>query len=279
MKAAAFAYERPTDLSTALALVARADGTAKIIAGGQSLGPMLNLRLVEPDLVIDISGLSELKFAERRGNELVIGACVTHGDIEDGRIPDVTRGAMQRVASAIAYRAVRNRGTIGGSLSHADPAADWISALSALGAKVSLRSAAGARDLLVEEFITGALESALHPGEILEAVRVPAMTPSARWGYVKACRKSGEFAHAMAAVLIDPERATARAVIGALDAAPIVLRDAAELFGGRITGDFKQQFDARVADAILTKAGVANAADRHIHVTVLRRAITEAASA
>ena len=279
MKAAAFAYERPTDLSAALALVARADGTAKIIAGGQSLGPMLNLRLVEPDLVIDISGLSELKFAERRGNELVIGACVTHGDIEDGRIPDVTRGAMQRVAGAIAYRAVRNRGTIGGSLSHADPAADWISALSALGAKVSLRSAAGARDLLVEEFITGALESALHPGEILEAVRVPAMTPSARWGYVKACRKSGEFAHAMAAVLIDREQATARAVIGALDAAPIVLRDAAELFGGRITGDFKQQFDARVADAILTKAGVANAADRHIHVTVLRRAITEAASA
>ena len=279
MKAAAFAYERPTDLSAALALVARADGTAKIIAGGQSLGPMLNLRLVEPDLVIDISGLSELKFAERRGTELVIGACVTHGDIEDGRIPDVTRGAMQRVASAIAYRAVRNRGTIGGSLSHADPAADWTSALSALGAKVSLRSAAGARDLLVEEFITGALESALNPGEILEAVRVPAMTRSARWGYVKACRKSGEFAHAMAAVLIDPEQATARAVIGALDAAPIVLRDAAELFGGRITGDFKQQFDARVADAILTKAGVANAADRHIHVTVLRRAINEAASA
>ena len=279
MKAAAFAYERPTDLSAALALVARTDGTAKIIAGGQSLGPMLNLRLVEPDLVIDISGLSELKFAERRGNELVIGACVTHGDIEDGRIPDVTRGAMQRVASAIAYRGVRNRGTIGGSLSHADPAADWISALSALGAKVSLRSAAGARDLLVEEFITGALESALNPGEILEAVRVPAMTRSARWGYVKACRKSGEFAHAMAAVLIDPEQATARAVIGALDAAPIVLRDAAELFGGRITGDFKQQFDARVADAILTKAGVANAADRHIHVTVLRRAINEAASA
>jgi carbon-monoxide dehydrogenase medium subunit len=279
MKAAAFAYERPTDLTAALASMAKAGGTARIMAGGQSLGPMLNLRLVEPDLIIDISGLSELKFAERRGDELVIGACVTHGDIEDGRIPDVTRGAMQRVAGAIAYRAVRNRGTIGGSLSHADPAADWVSALSALGAKVTLRSAEGARDLLIEEFVTGALESALQEGEILEAVRVPAMTPSARWGYVKACRKSGEFAHAIAAVLIDPEQATARAVIGALQAAPIVLNDAAALFGGRITGDFGQQFDARVADAILTKAGVANAADRHIHVTVLRRAVNEAASA
>jgi len=279
MKAAAFAYERPTDLGTALALMTSADGTAKIIAGGQSLGPMLNLRLVEPDLVIDISALSELKWAERRGDELVIGACVTHGDIEDSRIPDVTRGAMQRVAGAIAYRAVRNRGTIGGSLSHADPAADWVSALSALGARVTLRSAAGTRDLLIEEFVTGALESALRPGEIVEAVRVPAMTPSARWGYIKACRKSGEFAHAIAAVLIDPELATARVVIGALAAAPVVLGDAAALFGGRITGDFKQQFDARVADALLIEAGVENAADRHIHVTVLRRAINEAASA
>jgi carbon-monoxide dehydrogenase medium subunit len=278
MKAAAFAYERPTDVSTALALMTKAGGTAKIIAGGQSLGPMLNLRLVEPDMIIDISGLSELKRAERDGDELVIGACVTHGDIEDGRIPDVTRGAMQRVASAIAYRAVRNRGTIGGSLSHADPAADWVSSLSGLGARVTLRSAAGVRDLAIEKFITGALESALQPGEIVEAVRVPVMASSARWGYVKACRKIGEFAHAIAAVLIDPERATARVVLGALEAAPIVLSDASALFGGRVTGDFKQHFDARAADAVLMKAGVADAVDRHIHVAVLGRAINEAAA-
>ena len=278
MKAAAFAYERPTDLDTALALMAKADGTIKIIAGGQSLGPMLNLRLVEPDTIIDISGLAELKRAERDGDELVIGACVTHGDIEDGRIPDVTRGAMQRVASAIAYRAVRNRGTIGGSLSHADPAADWVSSLSGLGARVTLRSATGVRNLPIDKFITGALESALQPGEIVEAVRVPVMTPSAQWGYVKACRKIGEFAHAIAAVLIDPERATARIVLGALEAAPIVLSDPSALFDGRVTGDFKHHFDPRAADAVLIKAGVANAADRHIHVAVLGRAIDEAAA-
>jgi carbon-monoxide dehydrogenase medium subunit len=278
MKAAAFAYERPSDLKTALALTAETDGSSKIIAGGQSLGPMLNFRLVEPDMIIDIAGLSELKQAERNGDELVIGACITHGDIEDGRIPDVTRGAMQRVASAIAYRAVRNRGTIAGSLCHADPAADWVSALSALGATVMLRSLAGARNLAIEKFVTGALESALRPGEIVEAVRVPVMAPSARWGYVKACRKPGEFAHAIAAVVIDPEAATARAVIGAVEAAPVVLGDAAELFGGLVTGDFGRQFDARVADAILLKAGIANAADRHIHVAVLRRAIAEAAA-
>jgi aerobic carbon-monoxide dehydrogenase medium subunit len=278
MKAAAFAYQRPSELSDVLALMGKTDGVIKIIAGGQSLGPMLNLRLVEPDLVVDITGLSELKQAGRSGDELVIGACVTHGDIEDGRIPDVTRGAMQRVAGAIAYRAVRNRGTIGGSLSHADPAADWVSALAALDARVTLRSLAGVRHLAIAEFVTGALESALQPGEIVEAVRVPVMTPSACWGYVKACRKTGEFAHAIAAVMIDPERETARIVIGALDAAPIVLGDATALFGGRITGDFKRQFDARAADAILVKAGIASAVDRHIHVAVLRRAVNEASA-
>jgi aerobic carbon-monoxide dehydrogenase medium subunit len=278
MKAAAFAYERPSDLNAALSLIAKTNGITKIIAGGQSLGPMLNLRLVEPDMIVDITGLSELKHAERSGDELVIGACITHGDIEDGRIPDVTGGAMQRVAGAIAYRAVRNRGTIGGSLSHADPAADWVSALSALGATVVLRSVAGIRDLAVEEFVTGALESALRPGEIVEAVRVPVMAPSACWGYVKASRKPGEFAHAIAAVVIDPESATARAVVGALNAAPIALGDAAALFGGRVTGDFKQQFDAHVADEILIKAGIASPADRHVHITVLRRAINEASA-
>src|SRR5260370_20849005 len=102
--------------------MANAAGMTKIIAGGQSLGPMLNLRLVEPDLIVDISGLSELKQAERRGDELVIGACITHGDIEDGRIPDVTRGAMHPAPGAIPSRPLRHPGTLGGSLRPTHPA-------------------------------------------------------------------------------------------------------------------------------------------------------------
>jgi carbon-monoxide dehydrogenase medium subunit len=277
MKPAPFAYERPRDLPAALAIL-ESETSARIIAGGQSLGPMLNLRLVEPELIVDIAGLAELKQAEHRGDELVLGACVTHADIEDGRIPDVTRGAMRAVAANIAYRAVRNRGTVGGSLSHADPAADWISALSALGAKLTLRSRAGVRTVAMEEFIVGALESALRPGEIVETIRVPAMPASAHWGYVKSCRKTGEFAHAIGAILIDPAAGCARVVIGAIDAAPIVITNAAELFGGRITGDYKERFDARVADALLAKAGVSNPVHRHIHVSVLKRAVREAAA-
>jgi carbon-monoxide dehydrogenase medium subunit len=277
MKPAPFAYERPRDLPAALAAMAN-DGVVKIIAGGQSLGPMLNLRLVAPDLIVDIAGLAELKHVERVGDDLVIGACVTHADVEDGRIPDVTRGAMQRVAAAIAYRAVRNRGTIGGSLSHADPSADWVSSLSALGATLTLRNSAGTRRVAMKDFIVGALESVLRPGEMIESVRVPAMAASARWGYVKACRKTGEFAHAIGAVLIDPDAGSARIVIGAVEAAPLVIDDAAELFGGRVASDFGRKFDPRVADALLVKAGIADAADRHIHVTVLRKAIAEAAA-
>lgn len=278
MKPAPFGYERPRDLQAALAMLSRASGSAKIIAGGQSLGPMLNLRLVEPQLVVDITALAELKQAERRGDELVLGACVTHADIEDGRTPDVTRGAMQRVAANIAYRAVRNRGTVGGSLSHADPAADWVSALSALGAKLTLRSSAGRRTVAMEEFVVGALECALQAGEIVETIHVPAMPASAHWGYVKSCRKTGEFAHAIGAILIDPSAGTARIVIGAIDAAPIVITDGAELFGGRIGCDYKDRFDMGVADTILAKAGVSNAAHRHIHVGVLKRAVREAAA-
>jgi carbon-monoxide dehydrogenase medium subunit len=278
MKPVPFAYERPRDLDAALSMLAASNGSAKIIAGGQSLGPMLNLRLVQPELIVDISGLAELKRAEVSGGELVLGALVTHADIEDGRTADVTRGAMRSVAANIAYRAVRNRGTIGGSLSHADPAADWISALAALGARVTLRSLAGARSMAVEAFVVGALESALHAGEIVETVNVPARSATAHWGYAKSCRKTGEFAHAIGAVLIDPAVASVRVVIGAIDTAPIVITDAAELFGGRIGADYKQRFDVRAADALLANAGIDDAAQRHIHVSVLKRAVQEAAA-
>ena len=277
MKPAPFNYERPRDIASTLSVMNAAEGMVKIIAGGQSLGPMLNLRLVAPDTVLDITGIPELKRADVSGSELTLGACVTHADIEDGRVPDVTRGAMQRVAANIAYRAVRNRGTVGGSLSHADPSADWVSSLTALGASLSLRSAKGTRRVAMKDFILGALESVIEPGEMLEAVHVPVMSKTARWAYVKSCRKTGEFAHAIGAVLIDPDAGKTRIVIGAVEAAPVVVDDAEELFGGRIDGEFKSRFDARVADRLLVAAGMIDAADRHIHVAVLRKAVAEAA--
>src|SRR6185369_8593852 len=150
VKPVRFDYERPSDIATALALGAREDIVVKFLAGGQSLGPMLNLRLVQPDLLVDITGIAQLKRVDQTPEAITIGSCVTHADIEDGRVPDVAGGALRTVAAGIAYRAVRNRGTIGGSLAHADPSADWISALSALGATLKLRSAAGTRNVAMK---------------------------------------------------------------------------------------------------------------------------------
>jgi aerobic carbon-monoxide dehydrogenase medium subunit len=278
MKPARFAYARPRDLAAALEILAGERGTIKIIAGGQSIGPMLNLRLVEPDLVVDVAGLPELRQAALDGGDLMLGACVTHADIEDGRVPDVTGGAMARVASAIAYRAVRNRGTVGGSLVHADPAADWVTALSALGAEVELAARTERRRLPLADFVTGALEVALRPGELLVAVRVPALSANSRCGYVKHCRKAGEFAHAIGSVVLDPAAGQGRAVIGAVEAAPVIIADARPLFGGRIGSDFVSRFDPKAADRALIDAGMTDSVDRHIHVTVLRRAIMQAGS-
>jgi carbon-monoxide dehydrogenase medium subunit len=273
VKPARFDYERPRELGAALALLAGESVTAKVLAGGQSLGPLLNLRLVQPDVVIDITAIPEMIRVEEDADHLVLGACITHADIEDERVPDVTKGAMREVAAGIAYRAVRNRGTIGGSLTSADPSADWVSALAALGAEVILRGRAGMRTLAVEDYVIGALETSLGAGELLEAVRIPRLSKTARWAYVKKCRKTGEFAHAIGAILVDPDRNVCRAVIGATESRPIVLADARGLFGGT---DALGAFDARAADRILLRAGMADPLDRQIHVVTLRRAAAQA---
>src|SRR5262249_34478847 len=222
VKPVRFDYRRPTDVATAIALARRDDLAVKFIAGGQSLGPMLNLRLAQPELLIDLTGIAELKQVVETPNALMIGACITHADIEDGRVPDVAGGALRALASGIAYRAGRNRGTIGGSISHADPAADWISALAALGASVMIRGQNERRPAAIEDFVTGVFETTLAPGELVEAIRVPRLSEGARWGFYKVSRKIGDFAHAIGVVLDDPARGVCRGVIGATGSKPIV---------------------------------------------------------
>jgi carbon-monoxide dehydrogenase medium subunit len=273
MKPAPFDYARPSTLADAIALLKREDLSVKLLAGGQSLGPMLNLRLAQPDLLVDITAVPDLLRVETDGDGLLIGACVTHADIEDGRVPDPTGGALPAVARAIAYRAVRNRGTIGGSLVHADPAADWISALAALGADVVLRGPAGQRRVPVERFMAGVFEAALETDELLEAIRVPQLSPRRRWGFYKFCRKAGEFAHAIGAVLFDPERAVCRVVIGATESTPIVVLDAAPLFGGRPEDGLALTYDSAHAATLLDKKGMRDPFERQIHLVALERAV------
>src|SRR3954447_21966223 len=155
MKPARFDYERPNDLPAALVLLGQADREVKLIAGGQSLGPMLNLRLAQPELLVDIRRLAETTRVERDAGGVTIGACVTHAAIEDGTVPDPTNGMLQSVAAGIAYRAVRNRGTVGGSLAHADPAADWPTVLAALGAELLVVGPGGKRTVPVADLMLG----------------------------------------------------------------------------------------------------------------------------
>jgi carbon-monoxide dehydrogenase medium subunit len=276
VKPSRFEYERPADLAGAIALNCREDLAVKILAGGQSLVPMLNFRLAQPDMLVDITRIPELKRVDVSDDGMIVGACVTHADFEDGRVPEVTGGALSHVARGIAYRAVRTRGTIGGSLAHADPSADWTSSLAAMGADVILRGPAGARRVAIEQFITGIFEASLQPGEIVEAVRIPRLSRSARFGYYKVCRKPGELAQAIGAILHDPDRSVFRAVFGATGSTPIVVADAASLFGGSARVAAPGAFDPGAAARVLTAAGMTDRFDNQIHVVALKRAIDRA---
>jgi aerobic carbon-monoxide dehydrogenase medium subunit len=267
-----FDYVRPKDVEASLSLLARAGISAKVVAGSQSLGPMLNMRLVQPDLLVDVTGVEELRQVKEEADGVVIGACITHSDIEDRRVPDVTGGALPSVAHGIAYRAVRNRGTIGGSLTHADPSADWISMLAALGASVTLRGPDGGRTIPVEDYMLGALEADLRPGELLVSVKAPRLGRSARWGYYKICRKAGEFAHAIGVFVVDPERGICRAVIGATETRPIVIADARSI----VADGASERFNSRAADDAARSAGMNDPLDRQTHVVALRRAVEQA---
>ena len=261
MKSAAFDLDQPDNLPQLTAIQSERSG-GRIMAGGQSLGPMLNLRLARPTHIVSIAGLPDLNAVQETTDAVIIGACVTHASIADGRVPDVGKGILPAIAEGIAYRAVRNRGTIGGSLCHADPAADWLCTLTALDAAVLTLGPAGGRAIALTKFVTGPFRNALHPDEIVQAVRIPKISADARWGYYKACRKPGEFAHAMVAVLIDPARSFRRAVIGAVGGAPIVLDG--------------ESLSRESAERALMQSGL-DEIGRGMQLSALRRALERAA--
>lgn len=261
MKPAAFTLDQPVNVPQLAAVLAQR-GESRVMAGGQSLGPMLNLRLARPAHVVSIAGLSDLNAVEETTDAVIIGACVTHAAIADGRVPDIGNAILPAIAQNIAYRAVRNRGTIGGSLCHADPSADWLCTLTALDAAVLTLFPNGGRAIALTQFVVGPFRNALKSGEVVQAVRIPKISVDARWGYYKACRKPGEFAHAMAAVLIDPARNVHRAVIGAVGGTPIVL-DGANL-------------SPEAAEAALLQSGL-DEIGRGMQVVALRRAMERAA--
>lgn len=279
MKPVSFNYVRVRSVVEAASTLIAAEGGARLIAGGQSLGPMLNLRLVQPRLLVDIAGIPELTAVTESSDGLTLGACVTAANIEDGKVPTEAAPMLPRIAGGIAYRAVRNRSTIGGSLCHADPAADWVSTLAALGATCIIMSASGVqRRIPVQDFVTAAFENALSEGEVLQSIFVPRVSKGAQFGYYKITRKTGKFALAMGVVLFDPDRGIFRAVMGATNGSPIVIEDTTPLFAsppGESTVDLHQPS----VTALLTRHGIVKGATRQLHLVALRRAAAQAFAA
>jgi carbon-monoxide dehydrogenase medium subunit len=270
VKPAPFEFERPATLAEASRILSESDGGARIVAGCQSLGPMLNLRLATPRLLVDITGIPELTAITDDGDSVTVGACVTTAYVEDGRLPGSGLEALARIARNIAYRAVRNRGTLGGSLCHADPAADWVSTLCVFGAKCIIFANGARRRIPADQFIAGAYETALEPGEILEAIQIPRLSERGRCGFYKVCRKAGEFASALGAVFNDPAQGQLRAVIGATHGKPIVVADARALLGQN------EAVDEAAVLALLDRHNVSDTTTRHQQVAALSRAYKQA---
>lgn len=222
MKPGALNYVRPNSLKEAIALLEEGGMDAKIIAGGQSLVPMLNLRMVSAERLIDIGGIPGFREFSADDREVRFGACVTHERIQIGEVADPSNGLMPKVASAIAYQAVRNRGTIGGSMALADPSADWLTTTAALGATVEWEGPDGMNSCLSEEFVVAAYTTQLGMSDLLTGIRIPRLHPDAKWGTYKLCRKVGEFAHAMAIAIRSPN--ATRAFLGATEGAPVRLK-------------------------------------------------------
>lgn len=219
MKPPPFAYVRPTSLADA-ARELQSDDDATVLAGGQSLVPMLNLRIARPTTVVDISRIPGLQGIEMTPESVAIGALTTHSAIETYDWP-TPLSALPAGTSHIGYPAIRHRGTVGGSLAHADPAAELPSLMVALDATIDLHSAGGIRSVAAEEFFTGYYSTARNHDELLTAVNVP-LSPGLRTGFAEFSRRTGDFAIALAATATwtDGGSRRARVVVGGLDVRP-----------------------------------------------------------
>jgi len=191
---AAFDYARATSVDEALSLLAEHGDEAKLLAGGHSLLPLMKLRLAQPSVLIDVGRLDELKGIRDDGDQIVIGALTRHHDVEHSELLKAQVAILPEATGHVGDSQVRHRGTIGGSLAHADPASDLPAVVLALGGSLVARSAArGERTIPAADFFTGFLESALEPDELLTEVRVP-KGPEAGHAFVKFNRRAQDWA-------------------------------------------------------------------------------------
>ena len=219
--------------------IAAANGDGKVLAGGQSLMPLLNFRMTRPTVVVDLMHIPGMSFIELRGNAVAIGAMTRHADLE---FSDLVAGKLPVMAAAmrhVAHLAIRNKGTIGGSLSHADPAAELPMLAVFYGATLKVQGSNGRRDIAAEDFFVSALTNCLDPDEIVFEIDFPVLASHAGWAFEEVARRFGDFALACIAVsfdVLDDKIADARvAVMGVADT-PRRLREAEQALKGARRG-------------------------------------------
>jgi carbon-monoxide dehydrogenase medium subunit len=250
MKAPAFDYLRVASLDEACAALSAQKGAARIIAGGQSLMPAMNMRLLAPELLVDIGGLSELRFIRAGANTLHIGALARHADVQSSSLVAKHAPLLTQAIHEVAHQAIRNRGTIGGNLAHADPASELPACAVALEAVLRIHGPNGERQVPAVEFFQGLFETALAEDEILVGIDVPFLTPDQRCAFGELARRRGDYAMVGLAARIDVEGDVAsniRLVFFSVGETPMLATMAAATLDGKTLDDAKALQAAQAA--------------------------------
>lgn len=278
-----FEYRAPATVDEAVSVLAE-HGDAKVLAGGQSLIPMMRFRLTEPSLLVDVNGVEGLSRLEEADGELRIGATVRHAEVQHSDLAAARYPLLAEAAGLVADPLVRNRGTVGGSLVHADPAGDWGAVMLACGADLVARSADGERTISADDFFFGPFTTSLDPGELLVEARLPRAGGRSGGAYEKLERKVGDFATVAVAarVELDEDGACTSAGLGLTAVGPSNLRpeDAeATLEGSRLDEESLEEAGELAADASSPTSDNRGSADykRDMVRVLTKRAVRRAA--
>ena len=263
MKPAAFEYIVADSVEMAVASLAQAGGDAKIIAGGQSLVPMLNFRLLRPSVLVDINRIPDLAYVREDGGVIRIGALTRHHQLETSPVIAAHFPVLREAMTHVAHLAIRNRGTIGGSLSHADPAAELPMMAPLLDAELRIVSATGTRTVAAHDFFRDALSVDLAEDEIVTEIVLPKLPPNTAWGFEEVARRSGDFALAAVAVTLTLSGGRiAQARVAMTGVAPTARRvtEAEKLLIG-------QRFDAGVGSDVIEAVRAAAEPPNDLHAS------------
>jgi CO/xanthine dehydrogenase FAD-binding subunit len=261
MKPSAFDYIAATSIDMAVASLATAGGEAKILAGGQSLVPMLNFRLLHPSILVDINRIADLAFIEETANNIRVGALTRHFQLETSPVIARHLPVLSCAMTHVAHLAIRNRGTIGGSLSHADPAAELPMLALLLDAEFHIVSATAKRAVAARDFLLDALTVDLRGDELLTEIVLPKLPPQTGWGFEEVARRHGDFALAAAAATLTISGGAisdARIALCGVGATASRATEAEALLKGRV---LEPAVTGRVIDAV--RAAIAPNTDLH----------------